>query len=60
MNNDEIKGTAKQAAGSVKEAAGKVVGNRKLEAEGAGEKLAGKAQAAVGKAKDQVKDKLDR
>jgi uncharacterized protein YjbJ (UPF0337 family) len=34
--------------GAVKQAAGKVTGNRKLEVQGAGEKLAGTAQRKVG------------
>ena len=32
MNKDQIKGHLKQAAGAIKEAAGKVVGNPTLEA----------------------------
>ncbi len=58
MDEDRIKGAAKQVSGSIKEAAGKVTGNRKTEAEGIAEKIAGKAQSAAGKAKDDVKGAL--
>jgi uncharacterized protein YjbJ (UPF0337 family) len=34
MDNNRIKGSAEQAKGTVKEAAGKIVGDSKLEAEG--------------------------
>ncbi len=39
---DRVEGSAKQAAGSVKEAVGKLTGDAKLQAEGKGDKLAGK------------------
>lgn len=55
MNKDRIDGAIKQAAGSVKELAGKVVGDAKLEAEGKADKMAGKAQNAVGGLKDAIK-----
>ncbi len=56
MNEDRIKGSLKQAAGAVKETAGKVVGDKKMEAEGMGQKIAGKVQNAVGGAKDAIKE----
>jgi uncharacterized protein YjbJ (UPF0337 family) len=56
MDKDRAEGTAHQAKGAVKEAAGKVTGDAKLEGEGKGEKLAGKVQNAVGGAKDAVRD----
>ena len=46
MDKDRIKGTAHQVKGAVKEAAGKVTGNSKTEAEGKTEKVAGKVQNA--------------
>ncbi len=58
MDKDRIEGAAKSAVGSVKEAAGKVVGDAKLESEGKAEKVAGKIQNAVGGAKDAVRDAL--
>ena len=45
MSQNRIDGAAKQAAGTIKEAAGKVVGNERLQAEGAAEKAIGTAQA---------------
>ena len=56
MDKDRIEGAANQAKGAVKEAAGKVLGDKKLEAEGAAEKAAGKVQNAVGGVKDTVRD----
>ena len=56
MDKDRVAGTAKQAKGSVKEMAGKVLGDNKLKAEGAADKLAGKAQNAAGSVKDAVRD----
>lgn len=58
MDTDRIKGAAEQVKGSVKEAIGKVTGDTKLQAEGTVEKTAGKAQNAVGGAKDTVRDTL--
>jgi uncharacterized protein YjbJ (UPF0337 family) len=56
MDKDRMEGSAHQAKGAVKEAAGKVFGDKKLETEGATEKVAGKVQNAVGGAKDAVRD----
>ena len=42
MDKDRIEGSAKQIKGSIKEAAGKVTGDSKLEAEGKADKAAGK------------------
>jgi uncharacterized protein YjbJ (UPF0337 family) len=56
MDKDRSAGIGHQIKGSVKEAAGKVSGDTKLEAEGKTEKTAGKVQNAVGGAKDAVRD----
>jgi uncharacterized protein YjbJ (UPF0337 family) len=55
MDKDRVAGSAKQAKGSVKEAIGKVTGDSKTESEGAAEKIAGRAQNAVGGIKDSVR-----
>ena len=55
MDKDRVEGIGKQAAGAVKEAAGKLTGDAKLQAEGKGDKLAGKVQNAVGGAKDALR-----
>jgi len=57
MDKDRIKGAANQAKGAIKEAAGKVTGDAKLEAEGKGDKFAGKIQNAVGGMKDAMRGK---
>lgn len=58
MSTNRIEGVAKEAAGSIKQAVGKAVGNEKLQVEGAVEKTIGKAQKAVGKAQDEIADGL--
>lgn len=55
MDKDRIKGSANQAGGAIKEAAGKLTGDAKLQAEGKAQKTAGKIQNAVGGIKDAVK-----
>jgi uncharacterized protein YjbJ (UPF0337 family) len=55
MDKDRVEGIAKQMKGSVKEAAGKVTGDAKLQAKGKADKVAGKVQNAVGGAKDAVR-----
>ena len=57
MDKDRIKGSAEQAKGAVKEAAGKVFGDKKLETEGKADKAAGKVQNAVGGLKDALRGK---
>jgi uncharacterized protein YjbJ (UPF0337 family) len=57
MDKDRVKGSAAQAKGAVKEVAGKVTGDAKLEAEGKNDKVAGKVQNAVGGLKDAVRVK---
>jgi uncharacterized protein YjbJ (UPF0337 family) len=57
MDEDRIKGSAQQAKGAVKESAGKVLGDKKLETEGKTDKAAGKVQNAVGGLKDAVRGK---
>jgi len=54
MSKEGIEGATQKGVGAVKEAAGKVVGNKKLQAEGLADKAAGSAKEAVGKAKDAV------
>jgi uncharacterized protein YjbJ (UPF0337 family) len=56
MDKDRIKGMGDQAKGAVKDAAGKVTGDAKLQAEGKADKLKGKMENAVGGAKDAVRD----
>ncbi|MFP5407156.1 MAG: CsbD family protein [Gammaproteobacteria bacterium] len=60
MNKDQVKGRAEEAKGTVKEVAGKAVGNEKLESEGKVDKAAGKVQSGYGDAKENVKDAIDK
>jgi len=57
MDKDRIKGSAEQAKGAVKEAAGKILGDKKLETEGKTDKAAGQVQNAIGGLKDAVRGK---
>ena len=56
MDEDRIKGAVNQAKGKLKETAGKLLGDSKLEAEGAADTVKGKVQNAVGGAKDALRD----
>ena len=57
MDKDRIKGSAHQVKGTVKEVAGKVTGDAKLEGEGKADKAAGKIRNAVGGLKDTLRGK---
>ena len=57
MNKDQVKGRVEQAKGSVKENAGKALGDRELQGEGKADKAAGKVQNAVGGLKDTLRGK---
>jgi uncharacterized protein YjbJ (UPF0337 family) len=57
MDKDRIKGSAEQAKGKVKEVAGKLTGDAKLEGEGKAEKTKGKIDNAVGGLKDTLRGK---
>jgi uncharacterized protein YjbJ (UPF0337 family) len=56
MDKEHIKGAADKASGAMKEAAGKVTGNKKLEAEGKFDKAKGEARDVVGDMKDAARD----
>jgi uncharacterized protein YjbJ (UPF0337 family) len=48
---DKVKGKFHEAKGNVKEMAGKITDNPKLEAKGDAEKIAGKVQGKIGQVK---------
>jgi uncharacterized protein YjbJ (UPF0337 family) len=50
-----MEGSANQAKGSIKQAAGKMTGDAKLQAEGTADKAKGKVQNAIGGAKDALR-----
>jgi len=55
MNKDQTNGRIAKAQGKVKEVAGRIVGNEKLELKGKIQNTAGKAQAAFGDVKADLK-----
>ena len=57
MDKDRVIGSAKQIKGIVKQVAGKVVGDAKLEAEGNAHKIEGQVHNADGGLKDTLKGK---
>jgi uncharacterized protein YjbJ (UPF0337 family) len=59
MNKDRVEGSAHQAKGTLKETAGKLTGDAKLQSEGKAEKATGKVQNTVGGVKDKVKELAD-
>jgi uncharacterized protein YjbJ (UPF0337 family) len=56
MDRQPIEGGLKKATGTVKEQAGKAIGDRHLETEGKVEKTEGRLRSGVGKAMDAVRD----
>ena len=56
MDKDRIEGSVNQAKGAIKQGAGKLTGDAKLQAEGAADKVKGKAQNAIGGMKDALRD----
>jgi uncharacterized protein YjbJ (UPF0337 family) len=55
MNREHVKGAADKMKGAVKEAEGKLIGDKKLQTEGKIDKVKGTAHNAVGDAKDALK-----
>jgi uncharacterized protein YjbJ (UPF0337 family) len=54
MSKEGIEGATQKGIGAAKEALGKAVGNKKLQAEGMSDKAIGSTKQAVGKAKDAI------
>lgn len=52
MDREHVKGAAEKAKGSIKDAAGKVTGDKRLEAEGKLDKAKGSAHRLAGDVKD--------
>ena len=59
MNRDEVEGKARDIKGHVKEAAGALVGNERLEREGELDQASGEAQESVGKARRKVGEAIE-
>jgi uncharacterized protein YjbJ (UPF0337 family) len=58
MDKDRIAGSAKEVKGSIKETAGRALGDAKLQSEGKADKAEGKVQNAIGSLKDTVREAL--
>jgi uncharacterized protein YjbJ (UPF0337 family) len=58
MHKDEAKGVGKQIKGAVKDAAGGLTGNERLQAEGKMDKAEGKLQQKAGELKDDASKAL--
>ena len=56
MDRQRIEGGLKKTTGTVKEQAGRVIGDRHLETEGKAEKTEGRIRSGVGKAMDAVRE----
>ncbi len=52
MDEDRVKGSARQAGGKLKEGAGRITGDEKLRSEGLLDQFKGKLQNAFGSIKD--------
>lgn len=52
MDKEHIKGAAEKIKGAIKDAAGKAVGNEKLQAEGKADKAEGAMRQSIGDVKD--------
>ena len=58
MNEQHAKGAADKVAGKIKEFAGRVTGNKKLETEGKVDQVKGAVHKAAGDAKDDGKEAI--
>ena len=56
LDRQRIEGGLRKASGRVKDKAGKMIGDRNLEAEGKTEKAEGSVRGGVGTAKDAARD----
>lgn len=59
MDKEHVKGAADKAKGAIKDAAGKLTGDKELQVEGKMDKAKGAAHSAAGDVKDAVKKAAD-
>ena len=59
MDREHVKGAADKAQGAIKDTAGKVTGDKKLQTEGKMDKAKGAAHNVAGNVKDAVKKSTD-
>jgi uncharacterized protein YjbJ (UPF0337 family) len=60
MDRQRIEGGLKKATGSIKEQAGKAIGDRHLESEGKTEKTEANIRSGVGKAMDAIREVVEK
>jgi uncharacterized protein YjbJ (UPF0337 family) len=60
VDSEHVKGAADKAKGAIKDAAGKVTGDKELQAEGKLDKAKGAAHNAAGDAKDALRNATKR
>ena len=60
MNKDQIKGKVENIKGRAKEAAGSLTGNKEKQAEGTVERIKGAVREKVGQAKEEVSRKVNK
>jgi len=58
--SDKIKGVANEAAGNVRQGAGRVLGDKEMEAKGVVQEKKGEGQQLKGDAKDAIKSGVDK
>jgi len=56
MDREHVKGAADKAKGAIKDAAGKLMGDKKLQSEGKFDKAKGSAHNLAGDVKDMARD----
>ena len=59
MDREHVKGVAEKAKGSIKEGAGKLTGDKEMQAEGKIDKAKGSAHNAAGDVKDAARNAAD-
>ncbi len=59
MDREHIKGAADKAKGAIKDTAGKMTGDKKLQAEGKADKAKGAMHKAAGDVKDTARNAAD-
>ena len=59
-DEDRVEGSMKNMKGKLKEGAGKVLGDSKLETEGKGDQVEGKVQNTIGGIKDALREGDDK
>jgi len=60
MDKNRVSGAMDKAKGTVKEEAGKIIGNTKLQSSGAADKAKGEVKQTAGKIADAARDTVDR